>query len=112
MKNNNMVTNYNRAKIWQIGLFVLNNTATNIAMVLIGYYAFFTQNILGLSAVVVGFIATSMRIFDGITDPIVGFFLDRTDGKFGKFRPFMLAGNIVLFVSILAIFHTPTDWAY
>ena len=107
-----MVTNYNRAKIWQIGLFVLNNTATNIAMVLIGYYAFFTQNILGLSAVVVGFIATSMRIFDGITDPIVGFFLDRTDGKFGKFRPFMLAGNIVLFVSILAIFHTPTDWAY
>ena len=40
MKNNNMVTNYNRAKIWQIGLFVLNNTATNIAMVLIGYYAF------------------------------------------------------------------------
>jgi len=28
---------YNRAKIWQIALFVMNNTATNTAMLLLGY---------------------------------------------------------------------------
>ncbi len=43
---------YNRAKIWQIALFVMNNTATNTAMLLLGYYAFYTQNVLGLAAVV------------------------------------------------------------
>jgi len=37
------------------------------------YYAFFTQNVLGLSAAIVGGIATAMRIFDGFTDPVFGF---------------------------------------
>ena len=97
---------YHRAKLWQIGFFVLNNTATNIAMLLMMFYAFYTQNVLGLAAAVVGLIATVMRIFDGITDPLIGFIIDRTDGKFGKFRPFMLTGNIILFITVLAIFRT------
>lgn len=101
---------YNRAKLWQIGLFVLNNTATNVAMVLIGFYAFFTQNILGLAAVIVGLLATVMRIFDGITDPIVGYLIDRTNGRFGKFRPYMLLGNVILFISLVMIFRTPGEW--
>ena len=69
-------TNYNRAKTWQIGLFAFNNTATNVAMCLMGYLAFFSQNVLGIMAAVIGVILTSMRIFDGITDPIIGLFID------------------------------------
>lgn len=103
-------TIYNRAKIWQIALFVLNNTATNVTMVLMGFYAFFTQNVLGLSAIIVGTIATTMRIWDAVTDPIIGFLLDKTNTKFGKFRPFMLIGNIIMFFSIYAIFHTPLEY--
>jgi Na+/melibiose symporter-like transporter len=97
---------YNRAKIWQIGFFVLNNTATNVGLLLMGFYAFFTQNVLGLSAAVVGLIAMIMRIWDGLTDPVIGFILDRTNGKFGKFRPFMLGGNLILFLTIFLIFRT------
>ena len=99
---------YHSAKAWQIALFALNNTATNIGMMMMGYYAMFTQNVLGLSAVIVGFIATAMRLFDGITDPIIGFFLDKTDGKFGKFRPFMVVGNIIMVGSMIAIFICPS----
>ena len=95
---------YNRAKLWQIGLFALNNTATNIAMVLMGYLAFFGQNVLGLMAAVIGVAITGMRIFDGFTDPVIGYFIDRTEGKFGKFRPFMLVGNIIVVASIYLIF--------
>lgn len=101
----------NRAKIWQIGLFVLNNTATNVSMVLIGYYSFFTQNVLGLAAVVVGLIATLMRVFDGITDPIVGYMIDKTNGKFGKFRPYIFIGQIVIAISMIMIFRTPSGWS-
>jgi Na+/melibiose symporter-like transporter len=104
-------SNYNSAKKWQIGLFTLNNTASNTAFFLMFFYAFFTQNVLGLSAAVVGAIAMAMRMFDGVTDPIIGFMLDKTDGKFGKFRPFMLGGNIVLFITVLAIYRTPAEWA-
>jgi len=110
MDRNKVNSNYNSAKIWQIGLFVLNNAASNIAFFLMLFYGFFTQNVLGLSAAVVGLIAMLMRIFDGITDPIIGFMLDKTDGKFGKFRPFMLAGNIILVVTVLLIYRTPEHW--
>lgn len=98
---------YNQSKPYKIAMFVLNNSATNLPLFLFGYYMYYTQNILGLSGVIVGMIATSMRIFDGITDPIIGFFLDKTDGKFGKFRPFMLIRNLIIISCMLAIFNTP-----
>lgn len=99
--------NYDKAKLWQIGCFSMNNVATNCANFLMAYYAYYTQNVLGLAAVIVGMIATCTRIFDGITDPIVGFWIDRTDGRFGKFRPFMLGGNIIIGLCLLALFRTP-----
>ena len=102
---------YHNAEKWQIAFFALNNTATNTAFLLIMYYAFFTQNVLGLSAAIVGGIATAMRMFDGFTDPIIGFVLDKTDTKFGKYRPFMLVGNIILVVMLIALFHVPPEWS-
>ncbi|MDD2533562.1 MAG: MFS transporter [Eubacteriales bacterium] len=108
-KDNQSGGRYNRAKIWQIALFVMNNTATNVFMVLMGYYAFYTQNVLGLAAIVVGMIATLMRIWDGVTDPIIGYFLDKTNGKFGKFRPFMVIGNLIMIASALMVFRTPLE---
>lgn len=107
----NQEMNYNSAKTWQIGFFALNNTATNVAFFMMLYYAFFTQNVLGLGAAIVGAIAMSMRMFDAVTDPIIGFVMDKTDGKFGKFRPYMLIGNIILFICVLAVFRTPAHWA-
>ncbi|MEG1447194.1 MAG: MFS transporter [Ruthenibacterium sp.] len=98
---------YRRAKTWQICFFALNNSATNLALFLMMQYAYFTQNVLGLSAVVVGVIATSMRVFDGITDPLIAFFVDKTNGRFGRFRPFILGGNLILLACMMAIFNCP-----
>lgn len=104
-------TQYNNAKLWQIGFFSLNNCATNIAMFLMMQYSYFTQNVLGLAAAIIGLIATGTRIFDAITDPLVGVLVDRTNGRFGKFRPYMLIGNIIIWASLIVIFNTPTHWA-
>ncbi len=101
---------YNNAKLWQIGFFSLNNCATNIAMFLMMQYSYFTQNVLGLAAAIIGLIATGTRIFDAVTDPLVGFLVDRTNGRFGKFRPYMLAGNIIIWTSLIVIFNTPAGW--
>ena len=52
---------------------------------------------------------TAMRLCDAITDPIIGALMDRTNGKFGKFRPFMAIGNLIMAVSILVLYGiTPT----
>lgn len=97
---------YNRAKIWQIGLFSLNNSSTNVWMFVMNFVSYYAVGVAGLLTAVVGFLLTAMRIFDGITDPIIGMFIDKTDGKFGKFRPFMIAGNVICAVMTGIIFYT------
>lgn len=103
---NNESEIYNRAKIWQIGLFSLNNTATNFYMFLTGFITYYCVGVAGLLTAVVGIILTGIRIFDGITDPIIGFLIDKTDGKFGKFRPFMVLGNVIMILATFVMLQT------
>ncbi len=97
--------------VWRIGLFTLNNCATNIAMFFVMQYSYFTQNVLGLAAAVIGIVATGTRIFDAVTDPLVGMLLDKSKGRHGKLRPFMLIGNVIIWVSLLLLFHVPASFS-
>ncbi|GAB3045711.1 MFS transporter [Virgibacillus ainsalahensis] len=97
--------NYHSAKIWQIAFFALNNTATNLYMFALTFVSYYATGIAGLTVVVVSTILTFMRVFDGITDPIIGFVIDKTESKFGKFRPIMIIGNIILAGSILIMYN-------
>ena len=95
----------NRAKFYQLALFPMNNGATNVYFVLIlSYIATFGNKVLGIAMVFASFMVTGMRIFDAITDPIIGAIMDKTDGKFGKFRPFMVIGNIIMAVSVIGLY--------
>ena len=49
---------------------------------------------------------TALRVFDGLIDPFIGYIIDRTEGKFGKFRPFIVLGNLLMMTSILLLYHT------
>ena len=94
----------NRAKFYQLALFPMNNGATNVYFVLIlSYVATFGENILGL----VGFasvMVTLMRLLDAVTDPIIGALMDKTNTKFGKFRPFMVIGNVIMAASVIVLY--------
>ena len=95
----------NRAKTYQLVLFPLNNGATNVYYVLVlSYIATFGSKVLALSMIFASVMVTGMRLFDAITDPIIGALMDRTNGKFGKFRPFMVIGNLIMAVSILVLY--------
>jgi len=95
----------NRAKFYQLALFPMNNGATNVYFVLIlSYIATFGNKVLGLAMVFASFMVTGMRVFDAITDPIIGAIMDKTDGKFGKFRPFMVLGNLVMAVAVILLY--------
>lgn len=95
---------YNNAKYWQIGFFSLNNAATNIYLALMGYISYYANSIAGFSIVLISGILTAQNVFDAVTDPMVGFLLDRTKGRFGKFRPFMLCGNLIMAVSAVFLY--------
>jgi len=95
----------NRAKPYQLALFPLNNGATNVYFVLVlSYIAMFGNGVLGLLMAFATIMVTAMRLCDAVTDPIIGAMIDRTSGKFGKFRPFMVLGNVIMAVSILVLY--------
>ena len=94
-----------RAKLWQIGGFALNNTATNMWMFFMNYIAYYMTGYVGVGVVVASTFITAMRVWDGVTDPFIGFLVDRTNGKFGKNRPFMLIGNVLLAVTSYIMLH-------
>ena len=100
----NEKTGVNRAKLYQLALFPMNNGATNVYFVLVlSYVATFGENILGL----IGFasiMVAVMRVFDAVTDPIFGSLMDKLNTKFGKFRPFMVVGNLVMASSVSVLY--------
>lgn len=101
----NKSSGMNRAKFYQLALFPMNNGATNVYFVLIlSYIATFGNKVLGLAMVFASFMVTGMRVFDAITDPIIGAVMDKTDGKFGKFRPFMVLGNLIMAVAVIVLY--------
>ena len=72
----------NRAKPYQLVLFPLNNGATNVYYVLVlSYIATFGSKVLALSMIFASVMVTGMRLFDAVTDPIIGALMDRTNGK-------------------------------
>ena len=105
MSENAKASSVNHAKLYQLVLFPLNNGATNVYYVLVlSYIATFGSNVLALGTLFASVMVTAMRLCDAITDPIIGALMDRTNGKFGKFRPFMAIGNLIMAVSILVLY--------
>ena len=94
----------NRAKMYQLALFPLNNGATNVYFVLIlSYVAQFGSSVLQLG-MFASLMVTFMRVFDAITDPIIGALMDRTSTKIGKFRPFMIIGSVIMAISVICLY--------
>lgn len=105
MENNKASTRVNRAKLWQLCLFAFNNGATNIYYILTSIYiTYYANGVLGLMLIFATTMVTIMRVFDGITDPIIGLLIDKNQGKLGKFRPFMILGNGVMAVSAILMY--------
>ena len=95
----------NRAKMYQLALFPMNNGATNVYFVLIlSYITYFGNGVLGIALMFASLMVTGMRIFDAITDPIIGALMDRTNTRFGKFRPFMVMGNAIMAISVAILY--------
>lgn len=97
-------TSLNRAKPYQLALFPFNNGATNVYYILTSSYIAYYGGILGLALVFATTLVTVMRVFDAFTDPIIGALIDKTNGKWGKFRPFMLLGNLIMVGSSILLY--------
>lgn len=96
---------YFKSKYVNLILFSGNETATTAGFNLISVFfvLMITDNLL-LSGVVAGFIFAASRVLDAFTDPIIGTLIDKTTTRFGKYRPFILLGSVIINIGLLAIF--------
>lgn len=105
MEENKKAAGLNRAKKYQLILFPFNNGATNVYYVLtMNYIAYHANGVLGLTLMFATTMVTVMRVFDAITDPIIGMLIDKTQGKLGKFRPYIILGNVIMALSAVLLY--------
>ncbi len=108
MKNESQV---GRAKTWQLVLFSTQTVAGNLPFVfLMSFFMIYHTNVNGLVAAAVGIMMTASRLFDSVTDPLIGLVFEKMNPKYGKVRVFFIVGNIILNVSwILMFYNLSTD---
>lgn len=76
-------------------------------------YILFTKNLTVQQFSAVSAIIVAARIFDAFNDPIMGTLLERTNSKFGKFKPWMLAGVLSTSVIVfLAFSNNLFGWSF
>ncbi|KUK14813.1 MAG: Sugar (Glycoside-Pentoside-Hexuronide) transporter, partial [Petrotoga mobilis] len=69
------------------------------------FYAIFLTDVIGLKMQYIAPILLIGRIWDAVTDPLMGFITDNTRTKFGRRRPYLLAGTFLVFISFFTLWY-------
>jgi GPH family glycoside/pentoside/hexuronide:cation symporter len=88
----------------------LGDTASNILYQAWSFFLMiFYTDVFGIDTKVAAFMLLITRIWDMIFDPIIGMVADRTNTRWGKFRPYLLWLAVPYGILACAMFITP-DW--
>ncbi|MBQ4405286.1 MAG: MFS transporter [Selenomonadaceae bacterium] len=83
------------------------DTACNVVAGAMTILTFFYTDYAGVEPTTVGLVMLLSRCFDGVSDVIMGFIVERTNSKWGKSRPWVLWSSIPFCVSIVLIYCVP-----
>lgn len=88
--------------------YSLGDTASHFVWDMVGFWLlFFYTDIYGISAAAAGTIMLIARFWDMAIDPVIGIVSDRTNSRWGKFRPYILFGAIPYALLAVLTFTTP-----
>jgi len=88
--------------------YSLGDTASHFVWDMVGFWLlFFYTDIYGISAAAAGTIMMIARFWDMAIDPVIGVISDRTNTRWGKFRPYILFGAVPYAVLAILTFTTP-----
>lgn len=90
----------------------LGDTASNIIFqTVMMFLLIFYTDVVGISPALVGTLFLVVRLFDAITDPLMGALADRTQTRWGQFRPYLLWLALPFGIISMMAFTTP-DLSY
>jgi GPH family glycoside/pentoside/hexuronide:cation symporter len=79
----------------QKAAFGAGNLVNNLLPASLGIFMFFLLTAFGMDPFLAGLLGGLPRIFDAITDPIMGYISDNTQSRFGRRRPYIFVGAIL-----------------
>ena len=86
----------------------LGDTASNLYWKLFEFFQLiFYTDVFGISAAAAGTMFFVTKMFDAVTDPLVGLVSDRTVTAWGRFRPYLLWGAVPFAITGIFTFYTP-----
>lgn len=111
MKKNNSTIDMNaKLSIRERLFYGSGDLAANlIYSTLTAFLLVYYTNVVGVGAGVAASIMAISRIFDGISDIIMGRIIDRTHSKMGKARPWMLRLSVPLAICFVIMFSVPAN---
>ena len=84
-----------RVPIGQKAAFGAGHLVLNLLPGALGFFMFFLLTAFGMDPFLAGLLGGLPRIFDAITDPVMGFISDNTKSRWGRRRPYILIGAIL-----------------
>ncbi len=88
--------------------YSLGDTASNIYFqTFVVFLPIFYTDVFGISAAAMGTMLLVTRIFDAVNDPLMGVIADRTETRWGKFRPYIAGLAVPLAIGGVLAFTTP-----
>jgi len=63
---------------------------------------------LGVAPALIGVATSIFRLWDAITDPVMGVISDRLESRFGRRKPFILLGSVISALFFIAIWWAPS----
>ena len=72
-----------------------------------GLIMYYFTDVLGISAAAAGTLLLVARIWDGINDPLMGAIVDKTRSRWGKARPYIFTGGLLMAVFTYLLFTNP-----
>jgi GPH family glycoside/pentoside/hexuronide:cation symporter len=75
------------------------------------YIPKFYTDVVGVNITALGYILFSVRIFDAVTDPAIGYLSDRTLTRFGRRRPYIAVGSILVAIAMALLLNPPAGSA-
>lgn len=84
------------------------DTACNVVFGMIStLLTLFYTDYVGISAATVGLVMLLSRMFDGVSDAVMGIIVEKTNSKWGKARPWILWMSVPYAISAVLLFTVP-----
>ncbi len=92
---------------WGLGTLAIGILFNTTGMLLLRYLT----DYVGLAAGLAGLLIAVSKIYDALTDPVMGWVSDNTRSRLGRRRPWLLAGTLLSGLALVALFNVPSGWS-